>query len=61
VSNLAGTLCGFADSFEDRIKAIDERYQIGVVNGVADALAILMPVQHCFEVVKGAALGPEAP
>ena len=56
-----GTFCGFPDSLEHRVKTLDERHQIYVVSGVADALAILMPVQHCFEVVKGAALGPEAP
>jgi len=61
VSNLAGTFCGFPDSLKHRVKTLDERHQIGVVSGVADTLVILVPVQQCFEVLKGAALGPEAP
>jgi hypothetical protein len=32
-----------------------------VVIGVTDTLPILMPVQQGFEVLKGTALGPEAP
>jgi hypothetical protein len=61
MSNLAGTFCGFPDSCERRVKTLNERHQICVVSRVGDPLTVLMPVQQCFEVLKGAALGSEAP
>ena len=61
VRNLASTFRGLPDGIEHRVKTLDERHQISVVIGIADTLAILIPVQQGLEMLSGAALGPETP